>query len=645
MCGIVGFVQHGGLLRDEATLVSSKMADTIVHRGPDDLDVWIDGTAGVALAHCRLAVIDLSATGRQPMVSQSGRYVITFNGEIYNHLEIRRRLEILYPGTVMWKGTSDTESLLAAIECFGLEDTLQQSVGMFAFGLWDRQEKTLYLARDRFGEKPLYFGWQNHVFIFSSELKAMACHPSFEGVVDRGALALYMRYGYIPAPWSIYEGVQKLIPGAYLALAVGRGSSCIGKIPEPSRYWSLPEVIKRGTERPFEGDTGEAVEALHELLRQAVASQVVADVPLGAFLSGGIDSSTIVAMMQAHSSQPVKTFTIGFGEAGYNEAVQARKVADVLGTDHTELYVSPQDALNTIPRLPVLYDEPFADSSQIPTSLVAELARRHVTVALSGDGGDEVFGGYARYSWTRDLWTLLSPIPNSIRRIYQQTIAAVPSRWTSAGIMGKARMISDILNYQFQSVEQLYFLLVSHWRSPTSIVKHADERRTFLSDRSTWSEASELESRMMAIDTLTYLPDDILVKVDRASMAVSLETRAPFLDHRVVEFAWRLPLSVKIKARKGKWILRQVLHNHVPKKLVERPKRGFIVPIESWLRGPLREWAEALLDERQLRLDGFFQVGPIRERWAEHVGGRRQWDRCLWDVLMFQAWLQTNPRR
>lgn len=643
MCGIVGFVQPGGLRRQEAMLRSSEMADTIAHRGPDDSDVWLDESVGVALAHRRLAVIDLSATGRQPMVSQSGRYVITYNGEVYNHMEIRRRLEILHPNVVVWKGTSDTESLLAGIEYFGLEETLQQSVGMFAFGLWDRQERTLYLARDRLGEKPLYFGWQNQVFMFSSELKAMACHPSFDGVVDRGAVALFTRYGYIPGPRSIYEGIQKLTPGAYLGLAFGCPPR-VGKTPESRRYWSLLEVIESGIDRPFDGDTSDAIDVLHKLIHQAVASQVTADVPLGAFLSGGVDSSTIVALMQAHSSRPVKTFTIGFGEHHYNEAVQARSVADHLGTDHTEMYVSPQDALNVIPRLPVLYDEPFSDSSQIPTSLVAEMARKHVTVALSGDGGDEVFGGYARYSWARNLWRLLSPVPNVIRRMYQGTVAAIPSRWPSSGILGKARMLSDILDYQFPSVESLYRLLVSHWRSPTTIVNQTDEPQTILSEPSRWPEASEVEGRMMAIDTLTYLPDDILVKVDRAAMAASLETRAPLLDHRVVEFAWRLPLSMKLQGGQGKWILRQVLHGYVPQKLVERPKRGFIVPIESWIRGPLRDWGEELLDERRLRLDGFFRAAPIRERWAEHIGGRRQWDRCLWDILMFQAWLQENQR-
>ena len=622
--------------------MASKMADTLTHRGPDDSGVWLDEKAGIALAHRRLSVIDLSITGHQPMYSPSGRFVISFNGEVYNHADIRRELDLLYPGSVAWRGTSDTESLLAAIEHLGLERALQQSVGMFAFGVWDRRDQTLYLARDRLGEKPLYFGWQNQVFMFSSELKAIACHPSFNGTVDRDALTLFTRYGYIPTPWSIYEGIQKLAPGAYVTLRFGGGTPDVGDIPEPKHYWSLQDVIEGGIERPFNGDTEEAIAALDDLLSEAVASQVIADVPLGAFLSGGIDSSTIAALMQAQTPRAVKTFTIGFGESHYNEANQAKKVAAFLGTDHTELYVEPKDALDVIPRLPVLYDEPFSDSSQIPTSIVAEMAREHVTVALSGDGGDEVFGGYARYSWARDLWRILSPVPNSIRRMYQHTIGAFPSHWPSAGILGKARMISDILSYRFDNVEQLYLLLVSHWRSPTTVVRHSREPLSRVSDCSTWPDVSEIRSRMMAIESLTYLPDDILVKVDRAAMGVSLETRAPFLDHRVVEFSWRLPLSAKIRGRQGKWILRQALYRRVPKELVARPKRGFIVPIESWLRGPLRDWAEELLDASRLRSDGFFEIEPIRERWTDHLAGRRQWDRCLWDVLMFQAWLQEN---
>ena len=640
MCGIAGFVQRGGFPEAQAKLVGSKMADMLAHRGPDDADVWLDGTAGVALAHRRLAVIDLSAAGHQPMGSRSGRYVISFNGEIYNHQELRRRLDARSGPAVAWRGTSDTESLLAAIEHFGLAAALRYAVGMFAFALWDRQERALYLARDRLGEKPLYFGWQNGVFMFASELKALACHPSFAGIIDREALALYLRHNYIPGPWSIYQGIRKLAPGAFVKLAFGKESPPIGVLPEEERYWSLREVIVEGRDRPFEGNAGEAVEALHEVLRQAVASQVVADVPLGAFLSGGIDSSTIVALMQACSSRPVRTFSIGFDDPGYNEAAHAKEVAEHLGTDHTELYVTPQDALDVIPSLPLLYDEPFSDSSQIPTSLVSAMTRRHVTVALSGDGGDELFGGYKRYFRTRNLWKFLGPVPNWMRRLYQGTVAAVPSHWGTSRIYGRACNLSDLLD--FQVPEQLYVRLVSHWKSPVSIVRHTSEPRTCLSDHRAWPDVPELESRLMGVDALTYLPDDILVKVDRAAMGVSLETRAPFLDHRVVEFAWRLPLALKIRGNESKWILRQVLDRHVPRSLVERPKMGFGVPLESWLRGPLKDWAESLLAESRLRDEGYFQPEPIRTRWTEHLEGRRRWDASLWDILMFQAWLDEH---
>ena len=641
MCGLAGFVQPGGFPAAEGRQIAAKMGDRIVHRGPDDGGVWLDGSAGVALASRRLAVIDLSSAGHQPMCSHSGRYVISYNGEIYNHQEMRQQLAGRSGSAVPWAGTSDTESLLAAIEHLGLEAALRSAVGMFAFALWDRKERTLFLARDRLGEKPLYFGWQSDVFMFASELKSLACHPAFIGEVDREALTLYLRHNYIPGPWSIYQGIRKLGPGTFLKIGFGSQPSPVDATkPEP--YWSLREVIAAGLERPFEGDSGEAVDELHEVLRQAVVSQVEADVPLGAFLSGGIDSSTIVALMQTCSSRPVRTFTIGFEETTHNEAEHAKAVAEHLGTDHTEMYVSPQDALDVIPRLPLLYDEPFADSSQIPTAMVAEMTREHVTVALSGDGGDELFGGYPRYIRTRALWRLLAPVPIWMRRLYQGAVAAVPPRWENNRIYGKAYRAADLLD--FQVPEELYFRLVSHWTEPEAIVRDSDEPPTCISDHRSWPDATEMESRMMAIDALTYLPDDILVKVDRAAMAASLETRAPFLDHRVVELAWRLRPSLKIRKNKSKWILRQVLYGHVPTSLVERPKRGFGVPLATWLRGPLRDWAESLLEENRLRDEGFLQPAPVRERWTEHVHGHRRWDACIWDVLMFQAWLDKNLR-
>ena len=596
---------------------------------------------GVALGHRRLAVIDLSEAGHQPMCSASGRYMIVFNGEIYNHGEIRKRLDTQFCTSVSWYGSSDTEVLLATIDRWGLPRALQDAIGMFALAVWDRQERTLYLARDRLGEKPLYYGWQNRVFIFGSELKALVAHSSFAGEVDREALLAFLRHKYVPAPWSIYRAIRKLAPGSFLKLTLGTRLRTDTEVPEPTRYWSLDAAIERGRERPFEGGADDAVTALHDVLEEAVVPQVAADVPVGAFLSGGIDSTTIVALMQADSTRPVRTFTIGFEESRYNEAVHARKVADWLGTEHNELYASVQDALDVIPRLPSLYDELFSDSSQIPTFLVAQRTRRHVTVALSGDGGDELFGGYQRYVRMRDILRVLSPIPPGLRRLCRRAISAVPAHWANGlRVFDRARRLADLLS--FETEEQLYHDLVSHWRDPASVVRDASERRMNLSDPLVWPKAAGIENRLMAVDTVNYLPDDILVKVDRAAMAVGLENRAPLLDHRVVEFAWRLPLSVKIRERQAKWVLRQVLYRYVPPELVDRPKMGFGVPLASWLRGPLRNWAEELLDERRLSTDGYFHPTPIRERWAEHISGRRRWDGSLWTVLMFQAWLEEN---
>ena len=643
MCGFVGFIQPGGFSVPAARSILSAMSAAIAHRGPDDDGAWLDSGAGVALAHRRLAVIDLSAAGHQPMCSSSGRYVIVFNGEIYNHAEIRKQLNARFSQAISWIGSSDTEVLLAAIEHFGLRHALHNAIGMFAFALWDRQARALYLARDRLGEKPLYYGWQNRVFMFGSELKALVVHPAFSGEVDRGALFAFMRHKYVPGPWSIYCGIRKLVPGSFAKLTLGRRGTRPA-LPESTRYWSLDSAIERGRKRPFEGGTDEAVSALHDVLEKAVVPQVAADVPVGAFLSGGIDSTTIVALMQANSSLPVRTFTIGFEESRYDEAGYAREVARRLGTEHTELYASPRDALDVIPRLPSLYDEPFSDSSQIPTFLVADMTRRYVTVALSGDGGDELFGGYHRYFRMRDILDVLSRFPPRLWRLCRRAINSVPVHWgKGVRIFDTARTLAELLD--FEGAEHLYHAFVSHWRDPAAVVRAASESRTGLSDPASWPKADGLESRMMAVDTVTYLPDDILVKVDRAAMGVSLETRAPFLDHRVVEFAWRLPLSAKIRGRQGKWLLRQLLYRYMPPELVDRPKMGFGVPLSSWLRGPLRDWAEALLDERRLTMDGYFRPAPIRERWDEHISGQRQWDASLWTVLMFQAWLEENRSR
>ena len=647
MCGIAGFIDPRGFAIEEARAVASAMADAVAHRGPDGEGAWIDGECHVALAHRRLAVIDLSDSGRQPMMSHSRRYVIVFNGEIYNHEDLREELNLVCKDPVPWRGTSDTEALLASIDHFGLEVSLQKTVGMFALALWDRCERTLCLARDRIGEKPLYYGWQNGVFLFGSELKALRCHPAFEGEVDRDALLPFLRYRSVPSPLSIYRGIRKLPPATFLAVGVA-GAGGYRAESHPRRYWSLGDAIRAGRSHPFEGDDTEAIESLHRVLSDAVRPQMAADVPLGAFLSGGIDSSTIVALMQAESSRPVRTFTIGFEEQRYDEAAHAMSVAEHLGTEHTELYVSPQDALDVIPRLPAVYDEPFADPSQIPTYLVAKMARMHVTVALSGDGGDELFGGYDRYRYTRAIRRSMSLIPRPVRRLLRAAAASRPLRRSSHALRGAPRgswadrvqKLCHIVDFESSRAE--YHRFISDWQEPAAVVLNGREPATVLTDSLAWPDVPDLESWMMAVDGLTYLPEQILVKVDRAAMARSLETRAPFLDHRVAEFAWRLPTSMKIRSSRGKWVVRQVLYKYVPEELVDRPKMGFGVPVGRWLRGPLSDWAESLLDERRMVADGFFAPGPIREMWSRHLSGVGTWDSPLWTVLMFQAWLDET---
>ena len=655
MCGIAGFLDGRGFAPEGASSIARAMADAVAHRGPDDAGVWLDGKAGIALGSRRLAIVDLSPAGHQPMQSMSERRIIVFNGEIYNHREIRSRIEARSPGVLAWRGDSDTETLLAAIELWGLDEALRAAAGMFAFALWDRGDETLYLARDRMGEKPLYYGWQNGVFLFGSELKALSAHPAFSGEIDRDALTLLLRNNYIPSPWSIYRGVRKLPAGAYVGVAADFARKRAGELPEPQRYWSLQDVVAAGRTRPFEGAPEDAVEALHELLLRAVSEQMAADVPLGAFLSGGIDSSTIVGLMQAQSERPVRTFTIGFEEPDYNEAEYAKAVAGRLGTDHTELYVSAREALDVIPRLPTLFDEPFADSSQIPTFLVAEIARRHVTVALSGDGGDELFGGYGHYLWAPRIWRGLSSVPAPLCRLGARAVAAAlplgperfPGRLLRRTRLGpgllwanaKARKLASLSDCR--TPEELYRRHVSYWLDPATVtlVRGGREPPTVLTEPESWPDAPELASRLMAVDALCYLPDDLLVKMDRTAMAVSLETRAPFLDHRVVEFVWRLPLSARIWKGRRKRVLRQILHKYLPEEVVERPKQGFEIPLASWLRGPLRDWAEALLDEPRLRAEGFFDPGPIRQKWDEHLSAHERWDGHLWSILMFQAWL------
>lgn len=609
----------------------------------------MDERAGIALAHRRLSILDLSSAGQQPMVSPCGRYVLTYNGEIYNHKDLRADLEA-EGGHFGWRGHSDTETLLAALRHWGVDGALRRVNGMFAFALWDAGERILYLARDRMGEKPLYYGRYGNTFLFGSELKALTAFPGWRGEVDRNALALYLRHNYVPTPWSIYRGIYKLPPAHFVVVR-----ECGAQVAEPQCYWSLAEVAERGVAAAAAaGDPTALADELDTLLRDAVRRRMAADVPPGAFLSGGYDSTTVVALMQAQSDRPVKTFSIGFHEEEYNEARHAKAVAAHLGTDHTEFYVTPEEAMAVIPRLPDIYDEPFADSSQIPTFLVSQLARRHVTVSLSGDGGDELFFGYGRYLKCERIWTQLSGLPLWWRHVASSVLAHAPGR-ALEGVMAvlpnrlRINHLADRLPKLAEMLSQptgeaFYRELVSHWKNPDKVVLGAREPATLLNRPDLLPALPGLREQMMYLDMMTYLPDDILVKVDRASMAVSLEVRVPLLDHRVVEFAWRVPTELKYREGQSKWLLRQVLYRYVPKELMERPKKGFGVPIEHWLRGPLRDWAEALLDEHKLREQGFFDPVPIRRMWGEHVSGRRRWHYYLWDVLMFQAWLEAHKQ-
>ena len=656
MCGLAGFL--GSVPPHDATDGISAvrhMTAAIRHRGPDDSGYWQDASQCIFLGHRRLSIVDLSPAGHQPMQSSGGRYVIVFNGEIYNHLSLREKLEAQGRAPV-WRGHADTETLLAGFDAWGIQATIEQAVGMFAFAVWDRQAATLTLGRDRLGEKPLYYGWQGHgrhaAFLFGSELKALRAHPAFEGRIDRGALSLQLRYNYVPAPYSIYEGIAKLPPGSLLTISLKQ------REPQLTRYWSGVRTAEFGAAAPFSGSPEQAVDALELLLKDAVRLQMMADVPLGAFLSGGIDSTTIVALMQAQSSRPVKTFSIGFREEEFNEAERAKAVARHLGTDHTELYVTAGQAMDVIPRLPALYDEPFSDSSQIPTFLVAQLARQHVTVSLSGDAGDELFCGYNRYQMTANLWSKIAAGPLALRKLAANGLTSVsPQTWnrlanTVEGLLPRSMRFANVGEKLHkgaevlgsQSVDALYLKLASHWHNPAAVVIGGNEPPTLLTGDAHIGAGLDNVQRMMMLDMLTYLPDDILVKVDRAAMGVSLETRVPFLDHRVVEFAWRLPQSMKLRDGQTKWILRQVLYRHVPEVMVSQPKMGFGVPIGAWLRGPLRPWAESLLDESRLRREGFFNPALVRQKWNEHLSGKpRQF--YLWDVLMFQSWLehQTAP--
>ena len=649
MCGICGFYSKSSLEFDN---IISKMNLAISHRGPNNHGTWNDNNSGIVMGHQRLSVIDLSPAGHQPMKSNSGRFILTYNGEIYNHLEIRKEIEESF--NVKWKGNSDTETLLEAIEFWGVEVTLKKIVGMFAFGLWDKKIRTLTLVKDRLGEKPLYFGWQgkgvNKVFLFGSELKALKIHPVFEGVINRNAVALQLRHNCIPAPYSIYKDIYKLLPGNFLQL--NEKDLKNGLLPRSKPYWSLVDIAINGVKRPLTSNLKDIKDELEQLFKASIKQQMISDVPLGAFLSGGVDSSTIVGMMQNLSSRPIKTFTIGFNEQNYNEANYAKEVSKHLGTDHTELNVSSQQALNVIPKLPLLYDEPFSDSSQIPTILISELAKKNVTVSLSGDGGDELFCGYNRYIKSNTLWKNLSLLPLPLRKGLGSIIESIPPlTWDKLSkflpILNRYPNFGDKMHKGANVLDSgdlydFYYKLVSHWQNPTEVVLNSKEPNTFLTGFKPKLKELNNQQKMMVLDCISYLSDDILVKVDRAAMSTSLETRSPFLDHRIVEYVWKIPQKYKLRNGQSKWILREILYKYVPKKLIERPKMGFAAPIDTWLRGPLKDWAESLLNETRLRQEGYFNSDIIRNKWDEHLSGKKNWQHHLWNVLMFQSWYNTK---
>ncbi len=655
MCGITGYLAAASAAApgDISRWVEAS-ANILRHRGPDDGGAWHDERAEVALGHRRLSIIDLSAAGRQPMESASGRYVVTYNGEIYNFATLRD--ELTTAGS-RFRSQSDTEVLLAAIEHWGFEGALQRTNGMFALAVWDTLERCLLLARDRFGQKPLYYAWTGNTFLFASEIGALRAYPAFAAEIDRDNVSLLLRHSAIPAPFTVYRHCWKLLPGTWLRVSVNDTKTIT--VSEPTPYWSAAEAARAGLADPWTEGAEAAVDALEEHLRDAVRACMVSDVPLGAFLSGGIDSSSVVALMQEASSRPVRTFSIGFTEASYNEADHAKAVAAHLGTDHTELYVRPEEARSVIPSLPEIYDEPFADASQIPTFLVSRLARGSVTVSLSGDGGDEIFGGYNRYTWSRHIeracrtaplslrkWTtrrLMARSPQQWDRIHEALASLAPSKLRQNRFGEKLHKLAGVLDSP--SREEMYWRLVSQWTDPLSAMHGAAEPATRLSRRDDWPRMPAFVQQLMLLDTLVYLPDDILVKLDRASMAVSLESRVPLLDHRVFEFAWRLPIEQKIDRGVGKQILRRVLYRHVPRELIERPKMGFGVPIGAWLRDTgLGEWASDLLAPDSLKASGFFDPVRIQAVWREHKSGERNHQYALWPVLMFEAWRRHSEQ-
>lgn len=643
MCGLTGFWDFKRSHPSPLQPIVQAMSARIQERGPDSAGDWCDEALGLALGHQRLAIVDLSPAGHQPMVSASQASILAYNGEIYNAAELRKELVAL--GSV-FRGHSDTEVILEACERWGVLETCQRLIGMFAFAFWDRKNQVLSLARDRLGIKPLYYGFHRGIFFFGSQIKIFQAHPNWKPILNKQALVSYFRFGYVPSPLSIFEGIQKLPPGNVLYIDQAHALSQTITL---ERFWDLQKIASAGQQNPYSFSDIQAIDALDALLQDAVKRRMIADVPLGAFLSGGIDSSTVATFMQSSSNRPIQTFSIGFQEAGYNEAQHAAMVAKHLGTEHHELYLSSHETLGIIPQIPKFFDEPFADSSQIPTFCVSHLARQHVKVALSGDGGDELFAGYNRYVTSKRIWGNLRPLPYGLRHLFARGIFALspqswdrvlsclPTAWNYPQMGDKVHKFANIL--AAKNRQMFYKTLVSHWQDPASLVNNTTENSVY-----PWSESEDLFAHypmiesLQLMDTLTYLPDDILTKVDRASMAVGLEARVPLLDHRLVEFAWHLPMRFKIRNQQSKWLLRQVLARYVPAYLIDRPKMGFGIPLDHWLRGALRPWAETLLSSEKLEADGILNPLPIRQKWAEHLSGKRNWQSSLWAVLMFQAW-------
>jgi len=650
MCGITGFFSKSISNFDDAI---NKMSSAIHHRGPDSSGVWINKNSGVFFGHQRLSILDLSETGHQPMISRSGRYVITYNGEIYNHLGLRNEIEA-FTIDIKWRGSSDTETLLEAIDIWGLETTLKKISGMFAFGLWDQKQKCLILVRDRVGQKPLYFGWQGRgekqVFLFGSELKALKAHPEFNSSINKDAIALYLRHNCIPAPYSIYNEIYKLLPGHFLKLEQNDLNN--KSTPISKAYWSLIDNAIDGNENILQNEENDIKEELEKKLLFSVKQHMISDVPLGSFLSGGIDSSLITALMQSQSTNPVQTFTIGFKENNYSEAQHAKKIANYLGTNHTELYVSSKMALDVIPKISEVYDEPFADSSQIPTYLISQLASKNVKVALTGDAGDELFCGYNRYVMSKKFSNLFNFTPIALRKILKSGLLSLSvNNWD---IIQKILMPFSKLNnfgnkvhkgartLEAKTMLELYHILSSNWSNPSEIMQNFKEPENNLNFYISKIKKLDNQQQMMVLDLITFLSDDILVKVDRAAMSYSLETRTPFLDNDLIDYAWKVPQSLKLKNGSGKWILKQILNKYVPNELMNRPKMGFESPIDKWLRGPLKEWADNLLNSNNLRKEGYINHKIIRKKWDEHLSGKKNWQYNLWNILMFEAWLHEN---